>query len=102
MTKYGTLAKGGYEYEGNTYDAKFAHVDEFDSCIECHNSHTFEVKVEACADCHEDVAAIEGCRDVRMEGSEVDYDGDGDMEEGMYYELEGVRGVYRGDSGLCR
>lgn len=93
VTKYGTLAKGGYEYEGNTYDAKFAHVDEFDSCIECHNSHTLEVKVEACADCHEDVAAVEDLRDVRMEGSEVDYDGDGDMEEGMYYELEGVREV---------
>jgi len=91
VTKYGTLAKGGYEYDGNTYDANFAHVAEFDTCIECHNSHTLEVKVEACADCHEGVAAVEDIRNVRMAGSEVDYDGDGDMEEGMYYELEGVR-----------
>ena len=25
-TKYGTMAKGGYEYEGKMYDANFAHV----------------------------------------------------------------------------
>jgi hypothetical protein len=91
VTKYGTEAKGGYEYEGNTYDAMFAHVEEFDSCIECHNSHTLAVKVEACADCHEGVTTVEELRDVRMAGSEVDYDGDGDMEEGIYYEMEGIR-----------
>lgn len=91
VTKYGTLAKGGYEYDGNLYDAEFAHVDEFDTCIECHNSHTLEVKVEACSDCHEGVVEVEDLRDVRMAGSEVDYDGDGDMEEGIYYELEGLR-----------
>ena len=91
VTKYGTEAKGGYEYDGNTYDAMFAHVEEFDSCIECHNSHTLEVKVEACADCHEGVTTVEELRDVRMAGSEVDYDGDGDMEEGIYYEMEGIR-----------
>ena len=27
--KYGTVAKGGYEYEGKTYDANFAHVEPF-------------------------------------------------------------------------
>lgn len=91
VTKYGTLAKGGYEYDGKSYDAKFAHVDEFDTCIECHNPHTLEVKVDACSECHEDVAAVEDLRDVRMAGSEIDYDGDGDLEEGIYYELEGVR-----------
>lgn len=91
VTKYGTLAKGGYEYDGKSYDAQFAHVDEFDTCIECHNPHTLEVKVDACADCHEGVAAVEDLREVRMAGSEIDYDGDGDLEEGMYYELEGVR-----------
>lgn len=93
VTKYGTLAKGGYEYDGNKYDAKFAHVDAFDTCIECHNSHTLEVKVDACKECHEDVAKVEDLHDVRMAGSEVDYDGDGNVEEGMYYELEGVRDV---------
>ncbi len=95
-TKYGTLAKGGYEYEGKTYDANFAHVDEFDTCIECHNMHTLEVKVEECSECHagllaDDIATVEDLREVRMPGSLVDYDGDGDIEEGIYYELEGLR-----------
>ncbi|MEZ4869631.1 MAG: hypothetical protein R3C14_50365 [Caldilineaceae bacterium] len=90
-TKYGTLAKGGYEYEGQAYDANFAHVDEFNTCIECHNSHTLKVRVDKCAGCHEDVKTVEDLKNVRMAGSAVDYDGDGNTEEGIYYELEGVR-----------
>jgi hypothetical protein len=90
-TKYGTLAKGGYEYDGKSYDGNFTHVEGYETCIGCHNSHTLEVKVEECAECHEDVAAVEDLRDVRMEGSPVDYDGDGDLEEGIFYEVEGLQ-----------
>jgi hypothetical protein len=90
-TKYGTMAKGGYEYDGNTYDGNFAHVDEFDTCIECHDMHTLEVRVEQCGACHAGVNDVEDLKDVRMAGSLVDYDGDGDMNEGVFYELEGLR-----------
>lgn len=90
-TKYGTLAKGGYEYEGGSYEANFAHVEEFNSCIECHNPHTLEVQVEQCSACHTNVSSVEDLRDVRMNGSLVDYDGDGDLEEGIYYEIEGLQ-----------
>ncbi len=90
-TKYGTAAQGGYEYDGKTYDANFAHVDGFTTCIGCHNSHTLEVKVDTCVGCHEDMETAEDFMNVRMAGSMVDYDGDGDMEEGIYYEIEGVR-----------
>jgi hypothetical protein len=89
-TKYGTLAKGGYEYDGNTYDGNFAHVDGYNTCTDCHNAHTLEVKVSECAACHEGVESVEDLMDVRMAGSMRDYDGDGDMEEGIYYELQGV------------
>ena len=92
-SKYGTLAKGGYEYDGQTYDANFAHVTQFDTCIECHNMHTLQVRVEQCSECHTNVTEVEDLKDVRMPGSQVDYDGDGDTEEGMYYELEGLRAV---------
>ncbi len=51
-TMYGTLAKGGYQYEGKTYDGKFDHVDGFNTCIDCHNPHTLELKVDDCAACH--------------------------------------------------
>jgi hypothetical protein len=92
-TKYGTVAKGGYEYEGQTYDANFAHVDQFDTCIECHNPHTLEVRVDQCSGCHVGVSSVDDLKNVRMPGSLVDYDGDGDLEEGIYYELEGLRNL---------
>ena len=90
-TQYGHAAMGGYEYDGKAYDTKFDHVAGFDSCVDCHNAHTLEVKVEECQACHTGVESAEDLKDVRMPGSLVDYDGDGDMEEGMYYELEGLR-----------
>jgi hypothetical protein len=95
-TKYGTLAKGGYEYEGKSYDANFAHVEEFDTCMECHNPHTLEVRVEECAACHTGVASAEDLKDVRMPGSQVDYDGDGDVSEGIFYEIQGLQDVLYG------
>jgi len=92
-TKYGTEAKGGFEYEGKAYDANFAHVEEFDTCIECHDMHTLEVRVEQCGACHEGVATVEDLKDARMYGSLVDFDGDGDLEEGIYYEIEGLQEI---------
>lgn len=91
-TKYGTLAMGGYQYDGKTYDGNFAHVEEFDTCIECHDSHTLEVKAEACQECHTQA----DFKDFRMFGSLVDYDGDGNMEEGIYYEIETLQGILYG------
>ncbi|MGC9333103.1 MAG: hypothetical protein ACP5JJ_03075, partial [Anaerolineae bacterium] len=88
-TMYGTLAEGGYQYDGKSYDAKFDHVEDFSTCNECHNSHTLELKVEACAECHVESDP----KDIRMEGSLVDYDGDGDMDEGVYYEIETLQGM---------
>jgi len=90
-TQYGTLAKGGYEYEGLSYDARFDHVPSHNTCIECHDMHTLEVKLAECQACHTDVQTAEDLVNIRMQGSLVDYDGDGDMSEGVYYEIEGVR-----------
>lgn len=96
-TKYGTLAKGGYEYDGNSYDANFAHVEGYDTCNGCHNPHTLELKLEECATCHAtDELALETAeelKNIRMEGSGVDYDGDGDTDEGIYFELETLQEV---------
>lgn len=92
-TKYGTLAKGGYEYEGKTYDGNFMHVDGYSTCKDCHNPHTLELAIEECATCHEGVAAVEDLRNIRMEGSQMDYDGDGDVEEGIAFEIAGLQEV---------
>jgi hypothetical protein len=90
-TLYGTEAKGGFEYDGKSYDAKFDHVAGYDSCIDCHNPHTLEVNVEQCSMCHTGVETVEDLLDVRMPGSLVDYDGDGDMEEGIMFEIGGLQ-----------
>ncbi len=92
-TKYGTLAKGGFEYEGKSYDGNFAHVEQFDTCIECHNQHTLELRLEGCAECHTGVSDVEDLKDVRMPSSAVDYDGDGDVEEGIFYETQGLQEI---------
>ena len=90
-TQYGTEAMGGYEYDGKAYDAKFDHVEGYDSCIDCHNSHTLEVKIDECVECHVDAETAEDLVDIRMAGSLVDYDGDGDMEEGIMFEIQGLQ-----------
>lgn len=96
-TQYGTLAKGGYEYDGKTYDSRYEHVSGYDTCVSCHNPHTLQVKVEECQACHTDVQTVEDFVNVRMPGSLVDYDGDGDMEEGIAFEIDGMRDlVYQG------
>jgi hypothetical protein len=92
-TLYGTEVKGGYEYDGKIYDAKFQHVEGRDTCIGCHDPHTLKVKVDECALCHGDgVKAEGGLQNIREpQASAWDYDGDGDKEEGMFYEIQGMQ-----------
>ena len=92
-TLYGGMTHGGYEYEGLTYDSKNTHVAGFDSCTGCHDPHTLKVRVEKCAECHEGVATVDDLKNVRMVSSTPDYDGDGNAEEGMFYEIEGLQTI---------
>jgi hypothetical protein len=88
---FGSQAHGGFEFPDRRYQPKFEHVEGYESCADCHNPHTLEVRVNECSTCHEGVSSVEALRDVRMQGSLRDYDGDGDIEEGIYYELEGLQ-----------
>ena len=90
-TLYGNVAMGGYQYEDKAYDAKFAHVEEFDTCIRCHDPHSLEVKITSCTTCHTNVVDEDDLHDIRTVGSLVDYDGDGNTTEGIYYEIVGLR-----------
>ena len=92
-TMYGTWAKGGYEYEGKTYEAKYDHVQGFSSCTDCHSQHTLELNVEACQTCHEGVTDVESLKNIRMAGSTVDYNGNGDVEEGVAKEIDGLEAM---------
>lgn len=85
---YGSEAAGGYQYEGNSYQMKFEHVDGIDTCDDCHNPHTLEIKTDLCVTCHEGADTMEGVYAIRMPGSGMDFDGDGDVEEGIRGEIE--------------
>lgn len=87
-TLNGSVVMGGYQYDGNTYDAKLNHVAGYDTCTDCHDKHTLKIKVEECSTCHTNVASEDDLHDIRFFGSlNVDYDGDGNITEGIYYEL---------------
>jgi hypothetical protein len=90
-TLYGSMAHGGYEYDGLTYDAKNTHVEGYDSCIGCHDPHTLKVKVDECSVCHEGIATVDDLKNIRQVSSAKDYDGDGNLQEGIYYEIEGLQ-----------
>lgn len=88
---YGSEVHGGYEYDGKSYDYKFAHIEGYDTCVACHDSHTLQVKIDQCAFCHEGVKTSDDLKNIRMLSSTKDYDGDGNVTEGMFYEIQGVQ-----------
>jgi len=95
-SQYGALAMGGYQYEGKSYDVRYAHVEDWDSCYDCHDSHSLELDLDACSECHEDVSEALDLHEVRTVGSTTDYDGDGDTSEGVYHEIRGLQEILLG------
>lgn len=81
-TRAGSVSGVGYEYAGQDYVGEFGHAGGFDVCAACHDQHSLELKLEGCV-CH---GAVEDPGAIRM--SETDYDGDGDVAEGVKGEIE--------------
>jgi hypothetical protein len=92
-TLYGSEVAGGYQYAGNTYDGKFLHADDINTCIGCHDQHSLEIRIETCQECHTNVASQEDLVNIRMNGSLEDYDGDGDVTEGISGEISGLQAL---------
>lgn len=84
-TNRGTEVKGGYEYDGKSYMGQFEHVAPLSSCTDCHDPHSLTVAVESCSGCHNtsDLRAIRS--------SQTDFDGNGDMSEGIAAEIDRFR-----------
>jgi hypothetical protein len=85
-TLFGNEAMGAYQYDNQQYVGRFAHVPNFDTCVECHDSHALIVNQAACTGCHQtdDLLSIRGGPGVE---NAVDYDGDGDVTEGIAGEI---------------
>ncbi|MDP6786908.1 MAG: cytochrome c3 family protein [Rhodospirillales bacterium] len=89
-TRYGTEARGGYEYAGKTYRGYDPHDDGAGTCSDCHNRHTVQVEVASCNLCHRSVKTKKDYRNVRrLKG---DFDGDGDVKEGIAKEIDTLHG----------
>ena len=88
-TQYGTEAKGGYEYDSQSYVGPYRHVVEFETCIACHDAHTLKVQDAKCGACHVGADTVEGRQNMRV--TNVDYDGDGNTDEGLADEINTMR-----------
>ncbi len=92
-TQAGADAGGGYQYAGQTYVGSFLHAEDMRTCISCHGAHSLKIDPQTCSPCHANVVAGTDLRDVRQ--SKVDYDGDGDMTEGIAAEIKALHaGLY--------
>ncbi len=92
-TLYGNVAQGGYQYPENTYDGKFQHAGGLDSCINCHDQHTLKIRIDTCKECHTNVASEADLVNIRMNGSLEDYNGNGNVTEGIAAEVSGLQGM---------
>lgn len=88
---YGSEVHAGYEFDDMRYQMRNEHVEGYNSCVDCHDSHTLELKVDECSTCHEDADDLDELPEIRMNGSMIDYDGDGDIDEGIKGEIDTLR-----------
>jgi hypothetical protein len=92
-TRYGTVVKGGYEYAGRIYVGYFPHVPGIDGCIDCHDTHLLEPRVELCMQCHLEVQNIGDIVNIRKPRPSPDFNGNGNVTEGISFEIEGLRSI---------
>jgi len=88
-TRYGSEVNVGYEYPDMSYEGFYPHVEDYQECTDCHDSHSLAITPSECAACHPAVSDLGDLRDIRMEAT-PDFDGDGDVTEGIYGELNTV------------
>lgn len=91
-TLYAGQVRGAYQYDNESYDVRFRHVDGFNSCVGCHDAHTLQVKYDECVSCHPGATDRNGAHEIRMIASRgQDYDGDGNTDEGIFFEVQTLR-----------
>ncbi len=83
-TLFGSEAQGVYQYAGKEYVGKFEHIPNYQACSDCHDAHKLTVEEGACRACHQ----VEDVTQIRLEDPKVDYDGDGDVDEGIKGEID--------------
>lgn len=88
-TRFGADINGVFEYPDKEYAGFFEHVDEASICSDCHGAHSLQLDTALCVECHEEIEDSEDIRDIRY--TFADYNGNGDDEEGVYYEIASMK-----------
>ncbi len=70
------------------YAGPFAHVPEYNACADCHDAHQLGIDTASCKTCH----GVDDPGTIRMK-SVGDYDGDGNVTEGLKKKSSGVQEV---------
>lgn len=83
-TQMGSVAAGGYQYEGMAYAGTFTHVKEEPStCVSCHSPHSLKPKpIDTCVSCHKGAAKYSDIR-----STNIDVTGKGDVTEGIAHSI---------------
>ncbi len=89
-TLYGREVRAGYQYAGKLYNGRLEHVDDYRTCVQCHDQHSTELRLNECASCHPGTTDYASLQNIRMERTVADYDGDGNVTEGIAGELSGL------------
>ena len=91
-TQQGGRVSVGYEYANRAYDWRFRHVPGKDTCTGCHDPHSLEVRVTECKTCHDGISTVTDLKTIRtMSSFGLDYDGDGNVSEGIAGEIQGLQ-----------
>ncbi|WP_198666168.1 cytochrome c3 family protein [Tropicimonas sp. IMCC34043] len=89
-TRFGGEVHGGFEYDGQEYAGYYFHDRDSQTCNDCHSPHTLKVKVNTCAECHDEVVGDDKKSLQLIRTSKADFDGNGDTSEGIYAEIQTV------------
>lgn len=85
-TQLGGVARGGYEYVGQSYAGAFGHVQDFGTCVSCHGAHETKVVLESCTGCHSGVTDFRAIRTTPL-----DILGTGDASSGIAVVIDELR-----------
>jgi hypothetical protein len=92
-SRFGGEVMGGYQYDDKDYVGYYFHDQASQTCNDCHNVHTLEVKVDSCTECHDEVAAGDKDSMRLVRTSKADYDGNGEITEGINAEIQALHGT---------
>lgn len=82
-TVFGEQAEGMYQYSGISYLGLRDHDESFQTCLDCHDTHTLAVvDWSECKKCHQKSTSY-----LSIRGTPTDFDGDGNTSEGIAYEV---------------